>query len=77
MYGDRLLQRQFEALELRNGDALTQLLADYHIGWTLLEPHTPAVALLDRLPAWRRVYADEVAVVHVRSQPLPTVPAHH
>ena len=77
MYGDRLLRRQLEALELRNGDALTQLLADYRIGWTLLEPHTPAVALLDRLPAWRRVYADEVAVVHVRSQPLPTVPAHH
>jgi len=24
------------------------------------------VALMDRLPGWRRLYADETAVVHVR-----------
>src|SRR5712691_7746984 len=36
------------------------------IAWTLLEPSRPAVWLLDRLPGWRRLYADEVAVVHVR-----------
>jgi hypothetical protein len=27
---------------------------------------TPAVALLDRLPNWKRAYADDVAVVHLR-----------
>jgi hypothetical protein len=32
----------------------------------LLEPGTPAVALLDRLPDWQRVYSDDVAVVHKR-----------
>ena len=35
-------------------------------GATLLAPDTPAVALLDRLPDWQRVYSDDVAVVHKR-----------
>jgi hypothetical protein len=42
------------------------MLDEYRIGTTLLAPATPAVALLDRLPDWHRVYADEVAVVHTR-----------
>jgi hypothetical protein len=32
----------------------------------VLAPSTPAVALLDRLPNWKRAYADDVAVVHLR-----------
>jgi hypothetical protein len=32
----------------------------------LLHPKTPAVVLLDHLPGWRRLYADDIAVVHVR-----------
>jgi hypothetical protein len=32
----------------------------------LLAPTTPAVGLLDRMDGWQRVYADDVAVVHVR-----------
>jgi hypothetical protein len=66
MYGDALLKRYLGALQLGETDKLPHLLADYRIGWTILEPGTPAVALLDRLPGWRRVYADAVAVVHVR-----------
>jgi len=42
------------------------LLDEYHIGATLLTPSTPAVALLDRLPDWKRIYSDDVAVVHAR-----------
>jgi hypothetical protein len=33
------------------------LLDEYRISATLLAPSTPAVALLDRLPEWQRVYA--------------------
>jgi hypothetical protein len=40
--------------------------AQYKFGATLLAPDTPAVALLDRLPDWQRVYSDDVAVVHKR-----------
>jgi hypothetical protein len=31
----------------------------------LLAPSTPAVGLLDRLPDWKRAYADDIAVVHM------------
>lgn len=66
MYGDALMQRYMEAVHLTDSEKLPKLLADYRIGWTLFEPGTPALALLDRMPGWRRVYADGLAVVHVR-----------
>ncbi|WP_247724334.1 hypothetical protein [Thauera aromatica] len=65
MYGDALLERYLDALKLKSTGTLPDLLADYRIAWTLLEPGTPAVVLLDRLPGWRRIYSDEIAVVHV------------
>ncbi|NMG43065.1 hypothetical protein GPA22_04890 [Aromatoleum toluvorans] len=66
MYGDELLKRYIDAVGLADTAALEKLLADYRIGWTLLGTGTPAVALLDHLPGWRRVHADGVAVAHVR-----------
>jgi len=60
MYGDDFLRRS------RNLAALPALLAEYRIGWTLLRPENPHVALLDHLAGWRRLYTDKVAVVHVR-----------
>lgn len=66
MYGDRFLKRFMEAVQLHNGDSLPELLSEYRISWTLFEPKTPVLAVLDRLPGWKRIYADEVAVVHVR-----------
>jgi len=66
MYGDALLKQYLDALNLHETEVLPKLLTDYRIGWTLLEPGTPALTLLDRLPGWRRVYSDAVAVVHVR-----------
>jgi hypothetical protein len=36
----------------------------------LFWPGTPANAFLDRLPGWRRLYADDVAVVHIRDRKL-------
>jgi hypothetical protein len=45
---------------------LPQLLSEYRTTWTLLLPNRPAVVLLDHLPGWRRLYADDVAAVHVR-----------
>jgi hypothetical protein len=66
MYGDGFLAEEYEAE--RGDDAkLRTLLARYHIAWTLLAPEAGAVAVLDRLPEWRRVYADRYAVIHVRA----------
>lgn len=67
IYGDALMKRYQAATMLTEPQALPTLLEDFHIRWTLLHPGTPALALLDRLPGWTRVYADDVAVVHVRT----------
>lgn len=66
MYGDDFLKEYMEAVSLKSPDGLPKLLQKYHIEWTLLLPESGAVALLDHLPEWRRLYADKVAVVHVR-----------
>src|SRR6185312_10453087 len=69
LYGQRYLMRYRQALDLRNVGDFERLLDDYKIRTTLLMPQTPAVALLDRLPGWRRVYSDDIAVVHQRVTP--------
>ena len=61
--------RHDRAVRLRDVGALFDLLKQYDIDATLLAPDTPAVGLLDRLPGWKRVYSDNVAVLHVRTQP--------
>ena len=66
MYGDDFMKEYFESLNLMTSDGLQKLLQKYRIEWTLLPPDTSAVALLDHLPEWRRLYADKVAVVHVK-----------
>jgi hypothetical protein len=38
----------------------------FGIRWTILQPGSPLIAVLDRDPQWRRIYADEWAVVHQR-----------
>jgi hypothetical protein len=64
-YGDAFIRRYINAVSAKN-EELPALLSQYGIRWTLLQPSQPAVALLDHLSGWRRVYADEIAVVHVR-----------
>ena len=66
LYGRTLILRHHNAITLQNVPDLLRLLDEYRIAATLLTPATPAVALLDRLPGWQRVYADETAVVHKR-----------
>jgi len=66
LYGARYLTRYRHALDLRNVADFERLLDDYHIRTTLLVPQTPAAGLLDRMPGWRRIYADDIAVVHQR-----------
>ncbi|WP_330834174.1 hypothetical protein [Piscinibacter sp.] len=66
MYGDAFVQRTVAGLTLADRKTLLDLLEAHRIGWTLLMPGTPAIAVLDELPGWRRVHADNVAVVHMR-----------
>lgn len=64
MYGDDFMQRAATPGELPG------LLQQYAIAWTLIEPQDARVALLDHLAGWQRVYADDIAVIHVRT-PAP------
>ena len=70
MYGDAFLEKTVDALRVKERSKFIALLSEYGFGWTLLAPGTAAIAVLDDLPGWRRVYADDTAVVHVRVQPV-------
>ena len=65
MYGNDFLAEDFVA-ERGGEDALAQLLARYHVAWTLLRPEAGAVLVLDHLAGWQRVFADRQAVIHRR-----------
>ena len=69
MYGDPFTLDYFR---IAAGDVARWHAANarWHFGWTILPPRSPLVAVLDRDPAWRRVYADATAVIH------QAVPAH-
>jgi hypothetical protein len=66
LYGDEFVKRYVQAMLLDN-DELPRLLDQNSIAWTLIAPERPAALLLDHLPGWRRLYADDIAVVHVRT----------
>lgn len=61
MYGEDFVKRYDDL------GSLPALLDEYRIAWTLFHPTAPQVVLLDHLAGWRRLYAGDVAVVHVRA----------
>ncbi|MGZ3289502.1 MAG: hypothetical protein ACXU87_15830 [Xanthobacteraceae bacterium] len=66
LFGGPFIVRYNRDVSLADLRDFIELLDQYKFGATLLAPDTPAVALLDRLPDWQRVYSDDVAVVHKR-----------
>jgi hypothetical protein len=67
----------FDAVEGKNVETLLRLLDTYRIDATLLNTTIPAARIMDHLPGWKRLYADDVAVVHVRddaAEKLPSTP---
>jgi hypothetical protein len=68
MYGDDFLKRFDEAMRGITGD-LPGMLDQYKIGWTMFAAKSPAATLMDYQRGWRRLYADDTAVVHVRVMP--------
>ena len=47
--------------------SFARVVSAWHIRWTLLPTGSPAAAMLDALPGWRRLHSDPVATVHVRT----------
>lgn len=53
---------------------LLAMLAETDAAWTILAPDNPAVAVLDRLPGWTRIYSDGFAILHRRADPPAPAP---
>lgn len=69
MYGGAMLDL-YGRLADGDASAIEATLARDRIAWTIFAPNARIVSVLDREPAWRRFYADDVAVVHVRGDAL-------
>ncbi|MGD1037953.1 MAG: hypothetical protein ABR878_12325 [Roseiarcus sp.] len=74
MYGDAFLDL-YGRIAGGDPDALEPTLKRYAVAWTIFAPGQRVVALLDREPGWRRLYADAFAVVHVRDGAGAPAPA--
>ena len=71
MYGDAFLAA-YAGTALRPTPAGFAATADrYGVRWTIMAADSPLVGVLDSMPGWRRLYADRVAVVHVRTDASP------
>jgi hypothetical protein len=65
-FGKQFALDYFDAIAVGAGDKLERLAEAYRVSWTLLRPRSAAALHFDHSPGWRRLYADDVAVVHVR-----------
>lgn len=68
MYGDDYVKTY---LKITGGDWATfnRVEKKFGIRWTMLQKDNGLVEKLDASPDWRRVYSDEVGVIHVRRTP--------
>jgi len=65
LYGDAFLDL-YGKIAAGDRAALDEALVRWSIAWTIFAPGEPIVAVLDREPGWRRLYADRFAVVQAR-----------
>jgi hypothetical protein len=65
LYGDAMMSL-YGRLQAGDEADVESALKRYGIAWTIFAPDSRMVAILDRKPGWRRLYADATAVVHVR-----------
>jgi hypothetical protein len=72
LYGEKFVLDYFDAVEAKDVDTLLQLLETYRIDATLLNPTLPATKVMDHLAGWKRLYGDDIAVVHVREDQART-----
>jgi len=65
LYGDAFLEH-YARIMRPDTAALDSTLRESHIAWTIQPPEGPLVAWLDARRDWKRLYADQFAVIHVR-----------
>lgn len=75
LYGERFILDFFKATEGKKPELLPRLLEEYKIDATLLGADAPGPQILDQLKGWKRIYADDIAVIHVRDTADSTIAA--
>ena len=66
LYGAKFMISHNNASTLDDPETLFRLLEEYKIEATLMRTKNPAAKLLDHLDGWQKVYADDIAVIHIR-----------
>ncbi|MBR1200134.1 hypothetical protein JQ634_31475 [Bradyrhizobium sp. AUGA SZCCT0240] len=74
LYGEQFVLDYFDAVTAKDVNILLATLDKYQIDATLLGPDLPATRVLDHIAGWKRVYADDVAVIHVRDDQRKAAP---
>jgi hypothetical protein len=70
MYGDDFFRGYLNAI--RGGNTVLDAeIKRRNIVWTILMPSNPDIAILDRMPGWRRLITTRRAIVHVRTDVMP------
>ncbi len=67
LYGEKFFVDHNAASGLMEPDNLFRLLKDYDIEATLLRTQSAATKLLDHVDGWQKVYADDIATIHLRN----------
>lgn len=75
LYGEKFVVDFFKATEGKQPELLPRLLDAYKIDATLLVADAPGPQILDHLKGWKRVYSDDIAVIHVRDNADSTAAA--
>jgi hypothetical protein len=68
LYGEKFVMDFFKATEGKKPQLLPRLLDEYKIDATLLPADAPGPQILDQLNGWKRLYADNIAVIHIRDR---------
>ena len=67
LYGEAFVMDYYRAMQLKDVDGLLELLRRYEIDAVVLTPATPAARFMDHAAGWKRIYADDTAVIHMRA----------
>jgi hypothetical protein len=66
LYGEKFFVDHNAASGLMKPENLFRLLDEYGIEATLMRTQSAATTLLDHMDGWQKVYADDIATIHVR-----------
>jgi hypothetical protein len=66
LYGEKFFVDHNAASGLMKPENLFRLLDQYNIEATLMRTQSAATTLLDHIDGWQKIYADDIATIHVR-----------